>query len=128
MNCLPVTKTDKPSDDDRAFYRCTTAKDYHAYLTNYPNGRHRKAAEEQLTIILNETNGNEVEINSNPIPVNSMRSTHGNRTVLPQHGTRRSFGVTYGGGARGGGDYRSGGPAKGGGGNRGGGSSHRHSN
>ena len=121
-----TTVDDKTKDDDRAFYRCTTAKDYHAYLTNFPNGRHRKTAEEQLTILLNQTNGNEVEFNNNPVPVNTMQSTRGNRSAIPQHGTRRAFSITYGGGPRTGGGYRSGGNR--GGGNRGGGSSHRHSN
>ncbi len=117
---------DKTTSDDRAFYRCTTAKDYHAYLTNYPNGRHRKTAEEQLTILLNQSNGNVVETNSNPMPINATGTIRGNRSALPHQGSRRSFSVNFGGGPRGGGGYRSVGNQ--GGGSRGGGSSHRHSN
>ena len=49
--------------DDRAFYRCVSKEDYHAYLTNYPNGRHRQAAEARLTDLLNATNANQVNLN-----------------------------------------------------------------
>ncbi len=46
-------KKNKQSADDAAYYRCHTAKDYHNYIRNYPNGKHRAAAERALTRLVN---------------------------------------------------------------------------
>ena len=81
------------TDDDRAFYRCVNKEDYHAYLTNYPNGKHRDAAQARLTDLLNETNSNKVNLNkttstevdrqdvhpTNPTPVRSPMTQPGYR-------------------------------------------------
>jgi serine/threonine protein kinase len=119
--------TNSMTADDRAFYSCVSSNDFHTYLTNYPNGRHRKAAEARLTAILNQTNGNEININSNALP-----AERGIQDIPSRSGgvmRQRSAGIQVGtnsfrGGARGGVDR---GPQRGVV-NRGGGSSHRHSN
>ncbi len=41
--------------DDQFFYRCNTAKDYHNYLTRFPNGKHRTAAENALSRLVNQS-------------------------------------------------------------------------
>lgn len=125
-----VSVRNSMTEDDRAFYNCISTKDYHTYLTNFPNGRHRKEAEQQLTSLLNQTNGNEINLNSNAVPSNQVRHD------MPRNGgsvmQQRSVGIQVGTGS-----FRSGVQRGGGGGSRGGrsgqrssggGSSHRHSN
>ena len=127
----PVAK--RQSEDDRAFYRCVSSSDYHAYLTNFPNGKHRKEAEACLTSILNQTNGNEINLNSNVVPANrsvqEMPSGDGGATRQRSVGIQVGTGSFRSGAPRGGGGSpQRGGVSRGGGQNRGGGSSHRHSN
>ncbi len=42
--------------DDRAFYSCATATDYHNYLSNFPNGRHRAEASNILSGLVSHSN------------------------------------------------------------------------
>ena len=123
----------RQSEDDRVFYSCVSSSDFHAYLTNFPNGKHRKEAEACLTSILNQTNGNEINLNSNVVPANRsiQDMPSGDGGAMRQ----RSVGIQVGTGSfrsraprGGGGSPQRGGVSRGGGQNRGGGSSHRHSN
>ena len=51
----PVSKpVDKPSADDQAFYSCVTARDYDNYLRNYPNGKHRAEASQELSALVKQ--------------------------------------------------------------------------
>lgn len=139
----PVNKQEKmpvanqPTDDDIAFYRCIDSKDYHAYLSNYPNGKHRKAAEARLTELLNESNGNEVKLNDKAIPTSTTYSNmNPDMNSVGQRTTRQNFsigvGTNRGRGQRnvgyGGGISRPGGNPRSSGQRSVGGSSHRHSN
>ncbi|MBR5748395.1 MAG: serine/threonine protein kinase [Prevotella sp.] len=125
------------NDDDPEFYRCRSKEDYHAYLTNYPNGKHRQAAEARLTELLNESNGNEVKLNDKPVPTSTTQSNiNSDINPIGQRTTRQNFsigvGTNRGRGQRsvgyGGGNSRPGGSPRSGGQRSGGGSSHRHSN
>ena len=125
------------NDDDQEFYRCRSKEDYHAYLTNYPNGKHRQAAEARLTELLNESNGNEVKLNDKPVPTSTTQSNiNSDINPIGQRTTRQNFsigvGTNRGRGQRGvgygGGNSRPGGSPRSGGQRSGGGSSHRHSN
>ena len=49
----PHKNRPKRTADDAAFYSCHTASDYHNYIRNYPNGKHRQAAERALTRLVN---------------------------------------------------------------------------
>ena len=122
------------SEDDRVFYRCRTSKDYHAYITQFPNGRHRKEAEQCLTELLNQNSGNEINLNSNDASDARFRTDMptGGQSIRQQSinvGTGVSFGGQNRGYRGGGGSYSGSGP-RGGGGHRStrSGSSHRHSN
>lgn len=86
------------TDDDRAFYRCVSKEDYHAYLTNYPNGKHRQAAEARLTDLLNATNANQMNLTNKATAVEvegqDVHSTNPNpiRRPVTQPGYRRGPG------------------------------------
>lgn len=56
--------TDEFTLDDQTFFRCRTAKEYHEYLTKFPNGKHRAQAEIQLTSLVNnnQTVGNQIGV------------------------------------------------------------------
>ncbi|MBQ2208996.1 MAG: protein kinase [Prevotella sp.] len=51
------------NSDDRAFFSCVTAKDYHNYLKQFPNGRHREQATNALTVLVNSQGANEAPTN-----------------------------------------------------------------
>lgn len=129
--------TNQQTDDDQTFYRCSSKEDYHDYLTKYPNGKHRQAAEARLTDLLNESNGNVVKF-SNQHVLTSATSSDMNPSpnTIGQRANRQSFSIgtrpIRGGDQRGvgyrGRSSRPGGSPRGGGQRSGGGSSHRHSN
>ena len=96
------TKTpaaNQQTDDDRAFYRCVSKEDYHAYLTNYPNGKHRQAAEARLTDLLNATNANQLNLNKTTPERQDINNTNPNpRTPMSQPGMYRRGGPGPGAG------------------------------
>lgn len=51
------------NSDDRTFFSCVTAKDYHNYLKQFPNGRHREQATNALTVLVNSQGANEAPTN-----------------------------------------------------------------
>ena len=102
----PAAKQPQADADDQAFYSCSSPEDYHAYLNSFPNGRHRQAATERLTSMLNQTNANDLQLTNTgaevPPPAGGSRWTDG-----PAGSTsRRSISIGVGGGQRGG--YRGG--------------------
>ena len=65
--------------DDAAFYNCVTSGDFHNYITNFPNGRHRDAAIRALTNLLKSEGGNAIptkSLNDRPINTSSRHSPH----------------------------------------------------
>lgn len=82
----PSSSDNGYSADDRAFYRCSSAKDYHNYLNNFPNGRHRRQAENALTNLINSQGGNKT------IPTNRVTPSYDKRQKSPRmrpHSHRR---------------------------------------
>ena len=45
----PTPKPDPNAADDKAYYSCVTASDYDNYLRNFPNGKHRAEASQELS-------------------------------------------------------------------------------
>ena len=105
--------TNQQTEDDWAFYRCVSKEDYHAYLTNYPNGKHRQAAEARLTDLLNATNANQVNLNkTTPERQDIDRTNTTPRTPMAQPGMYRRGGLGPGAG-RGPGSGPNRGPSRG---------------
>ena len=92
---------------------CGSKEDYHAYLTNYPNGKHRQAAEARLTDLLNATNANQLNLNKTTPERQDINNTNPNpRTPMSQPGMYRRGGPGPGAG-RGPGSGPSRGPGQG---------------
>ena len=155
----PTPQTPKPDTnaaDDQAFYSCSTARDYDNYLRNYPNGKHRAEASQELSALVKQSaHNNDYSVEDIPPRETAAGSLPLNRQGAGVVETNTSVNVRFDGGGAGrfsspppvrshggnnyrgggGGGHRSGGYSGGGsrgggfgGGSRsGGGSSHRHS-
>ena len=91
-NYVAVPTRSSYDADDRAFFSCVTAKDYHNYLTQFPNGRHREQAANALTVLVNSQGANEAPTNRVVAPPPPMRSGRPpmHRAPRPSYGGPRS--------------------------------------
>lgn len=152
---LQASKPDTNAADDQAFYSCTSARDYDSYLRNYPNGKHRAEASQELSALVKQsTHNNDYSVEDISPSETAAGSLPLNRQGAGVVETNTSVNVRFDGGgagrfsspppvrSHGGNNYRGGGHRNGGysgGGSRGGGfgggsrsgsgggSSHRHS-
>ena len=124
---LSPTPNRSRMSDDQAFYRCVTARDYDAYLRNYPNGRHRKEASKALSALAGHASPNNQysieDVGSNRSS-GSFRVVGGGESHFSTGTSVRMQGGSIGGGSPRGGSFGGGGSrggSFGGGASRGGG-------
>ncbi len=92
---VPRQRQTTDNTDDQFFYRCNKAKDYHNYLTRFPNGKHRTAAENALSRLVNQSEERASTSNSSGdiIELPMRNNLSGTAPV-----SRESYGRSYGSG------------------------------
>ena len=122
-------KPDANAADDQAFYSCVSARDYDNYLRNYPNGKHRAEASQELSALVKQSvqnHTNDYAVEDIPPSESAAGSLPLNRQGVGVVETNTSVNVRFDGG--GAGRFSSPPPVRSHGGNNyrgGGGGSHR---
>ena len=100
----PAPKPDPNAADDQAFYSCASARDYDNYLRNYPNGRHRAEASQELSALIKQTtHNNDYAVEEIPPSETAAGSLPLNRQGSPVVGstTTSSVNIRFDGGGAG---------------------------
>lgn len=86
-----TSRSAEANADDAAFYSSVTSRDFHNYLTRFPNGRHREAATRALTNLLKSEGGTVIPTNnvsSRPVSSSPSRPPRHGRGMRPGSGFR----------------------------------------
>ena len=98
----PTPKPDANAADDQAFYSCVSARDYDNYLRNYPNGKHRAEASQELSALVKQSaHNNDYSVEDIPPSETAAGSLPLNRQGTGVVETNTSVNVRFDGGGAG---------------------------
>jgi serine/threonine protein kinase len=100
----PTPKPDPNAADDQAFNSCVSARDYDNYLRNYPNGRHRAEASQELSALVKQSSqahNNDYKVEDIPPSQTAAGSLPLNRQGTGVVETNSSVNVRFDGGGAG---------------------------